>query len=419
MDLIRANDLDLARLIQPGDVVVLGQGSGEPLTLSEMLVEQRSRLGGIQLFLGASFSRVFQPEHCDFIRYSGLGGVGASRRLIQNGGFEIYPVHMSQLPGHFAEKRIRCDVVLLQAGIADDGRWTFGVTSDYMSAAIANARTVIAEVNSQVPRTRSRTELDGASIDIAIQSDRPLLAVPAAAIGPTEERIARHVSEFIPDRAVLQIGIGAIPEAIMSQLRDRKDLGIHSGMIGDSVAELVEAGVITNAFKPIDAGSTVTGTLIGTEKLFRFADGNTDLLVERTEYTHNPQVLTKFHNFISINSALEVDLTGQINSESVNGQYMGAVGGALDYVRAAVASPGGHSIIALQSMTGNRSKIVSQLSGPATTPRSDADIIVTEWGAAQLRGLSLRQRTIAMLGIAHPEHRERLEREARGQGLLD
>src|SRR3546814_296721 len=276
-----------------------------------------------------------------------------------------------------------------------------------MSAAIANARLVIAEVNHQAPRTTSRTRLDRAKIDVAIETDRPLLAVPPAPVGPTEELIARHVGAFIPDRAVLQVGIGAIPEAIMSQLRDRQDLGVHSGMIGDSVAELMREGIITNAHKSIDAGFTVTGTLIGSEKLFRFADNNPHLLLEPTEYTHNPQVLANLRNFISINSALEVDLTGQINSESIDGLYMGAVGGALDYVRAAVASPGGRSIIALQSKAGNRSKIVSQLSGPVTTPRSDADVIVTEWGAAELRGRSLHQRALAVIGIAEPEDRDR------------
>ena len=251
-------------------------------------------------------------------------------------------------------------------------------------------------------------------ITVAVETDRPPLELPAAPFGALEQRIAHHLGDLIGDRATLQMGIGSVPEAIMSMLADRRELGIHSGMVGDSAMTLMQSGAVTNAHKGMDAGVTVSGVLFGTRKLYDYAARNPCIRLHPTSYTHHIGVLGRLKNFVSINSALEVDLTGQINAEAIGGDHIGAVGGQVDYIRAAALSEGGVSIVALPaSGKGGDSKIVSRLSGPVTTARSDVDVVATEHGVAHLRGRSLRQRVRALVQIAAPEHRERLLAEAR------
>jgi acyl-CoA hydrolase len=210
------------------------------------------------------------------------------------------------------------------------------------------------------------------------------------------------------------VGIGAVPDAILRLLKDRHDLGVHSGMIGDGLVDLVEAGVVTNALKPIDAGISITGALIGTKRLFRFADDNRQIGMRSAAYTHNPAVLSRLTKLVTINSALEVDLTGQVNAEQSAGKYLGGTGGQVDYVRAGSRSPGGRSIIALPATAkdGAISRITTSLSGPVTTARSDVDVIVTEFGAAELKGQSLAERARRLVAIAHPDFQEQLNEAA-------
>jgi len=254
----------------------------------------------------------------------------------------------------------------------------------------------------------------GSDISALIETDRTPVEVPRAPWGEVEDRIALNVQHLIPDRSTLQVGIGAVPEAIVASLRDRKDLGVHSGMIGDSIVDLFESGALTNAHKEIDTGLTVTGSLIGTARLYRFADHNKSLLLTPSSYTHATSTVAQLKRFVSLNSALEVDLTGQVNAEAVGKEYIGAVGGQVDYVRASAYSEHGTSIIALPA-TGKKgdSRIVAKLSGPVTTSRSDVDVVVTEYGAVRLRGLSLIRRVRGLISIAAPEHREELLRCAR------
>jgi acetyl-CoA hydrolase len=242
---------------------------------------------------------------------------------------------------------------------------------------------------------------------------------PAAACG-VEDTIAAHVAELIPDGATIQLGIGALPSAIASRLRGHRDLGIHTGVSTDAVAELIEAGVVTGARKSLDAGLVVTGFLMGTRRLIARAAADASIQVRDTRYTHDPAVLAAQHKFVAINSAIEVDLTGAVNCETAAGRYVGAVGGATDFLRGAARSQGGVPVIALPSTApastaqaptaGTASRIVAALSGPASQARADAGVIVTEYGVADLRGLTLSQRRDRMLAIAHPGHAEALER---------
>jgi acyl-CoA hydrolase len=210
------------------------------------------------------------------------------------------------------------------------------------------------------------------------------------------------------------MGVGSIPDAILQSLGDRRDLGVHSGMVTDALVDLVETGVVTNARKPIDPGVSITGILVGTERLYRFAHMNHALGIRDALYTHGDAALIQLPNLVSINSAMEVDLTGQVGAEHTASEYIGGIGGQSDYIRAGQRAPQGHAILALPATARGQSRIVARLSGSVTTPRSDVDVVVTEYGAAELRAQSLRERARRLIAIAHPDHREALEREAHG-----
>jgi len=411
---IEEADLDLPGLVGVGRHIVVGQACGEPLTLLETLMAQRAGLSGSTVFIGASFSGIVQPDHADHLRFISFGALGTNRRLARAGLLGIIPCHVGQLGRYFSDGVIGCDVLLVQLSPADTrGIHSFGATADYIRAAADRAAMVIAEINDQAPRTYGAPGLSEADIDIAVYTSRKLPAVPPAPAAATDEAIARYASAYIGDNAVLQMGIGATPDAILRQLGDRRDLGIHSGMISDAVADLIECGAVTNAGKPIDAGVSVTGALIGTERLYGFADNNRAIALHGAGYTHGEATLSRLDTLVTINSAIEVDLTGQINAEQIGEDYVGGIGGQADYVRAGQRARNGHAIIALPSSAGGGvSRIVPRLGASVTTCRADADVIVTEFGAAELRGCTLGRRAQRLIAIAHPDHREALERAA-------
>lgn len=411
---VALESLDLAQYIRPNDGIVFGQGTGEPLSLTAKLVEQRARFSGARVFVPTAFSKTFALDHADHLRFSGTGGIGAMRKLASAGALDAIPCHISAVESFLRDGIIGCDVVMLLVSPPNaKGEYSFGLVNDYMRAAISRARVVIAEISNQVPWTYCDETLRSEEITIAVRSDAAPLELPTASFSERERRIAEHLQPFIPDRATMQVGIGAVPEAIIASLADRRDLGIHSGMIGDSVVDLIESGVVTNAYKGIDSGVTITGVLFGTQRLYNFAHENRAVRLCPTRYTHHLSTLSKVKNLVSLNSALEVDLTGQVNAEAIGSDHIGAVGGQVDFVRGAVQS-GGVSIIALPSTGKNgESKLVLNLSGPVTTARSDVDLIATEHGVAQLKGRGIRERIKAMVSIAAPEHREALLHEAR------
>jgi len=325
------------------------------------------------------------------------------------------PCHFGQIPFLLQTGVIACDVAFVQVSPADSqGRHSFGAVNDYMQAMIDKARVVIAEINDQVPFTYCDRYLPTERIAACIETSRPLVEIKPAAISPEESAIARTAAGYIRDGAILQVGIGGVPEAITQMLGDRRNLGVHSGMIGDGVVDLMRAGVITNATKPFDVGLTITGSLMGSRRLFEFANANREILLRASSYTHDDGVLRRIPNMITINSALEVDLTGQVNSEQTGGSYVGGTGGQVDYVRAGSRSPGGHSLIALPATAGGGrfTRIVAALTGPVSTARSEVDVIITEFGAAELKGRSIAERAKRLAAIAHPDFREALEREA-------
>ena len=407
-------NLDLAQFLKPGDHVVFGQACGEPVTLVEALIAQGARIGGLKAFIATSFSGLFTPDSAASFRLSSMGAIGALRAMTKAQALDVIPVHVSQVAPLIAAGVMPCDVAMIQVSPADaDGNHSCGLISDYVRAAVDKARVVIAEVNEQVPYTRGEL-IPGSAIDVAVHVSRAPVEVAAARIGETDEAIARHCAAFIGDGSVIQTGVGAVPDAILRQLHDRKDLGVHSGMLGDGLVDLAEAGVLTNARKEIDRGISINGALIGTRRLYDWAANNPAIRMTPTSYTHDAGVLGQLSRLVTINSALEVDLTGQVNAEQSGAAYLGGTGGQVDFVRAGARSPGGASLMVLAATAkgGTLSKIVPTLSGPVTTARSEVDVVVTEYGAAQLKGQTLAERTRRLIAIAHPDFREDLDRAA-------
>lgn len=406
----------LQALVQPGDTLWWGQTTAEPQTLTRTLVENRHQLaqgGRLQVFVGLGLSDTLQPEQADVLDFIGYAASGPHRALAKAGVLDIIPTHYSQLPPLIAQRRIPADVVFLQVSPPDaQGRYSLGQVREYLPAALEQARVIVGEVHPDVPWTHGGPYLQASDVDLLVDSDTALPDMARAAPGAAEKAIAAHIAGVIEDGSCLQLGVGNLPEAVVAALRQHKDLGLHSGATGDGIAGLAEAGVLTNARKTIDTGVGIAGVLMGGQHLRQWAHQNAALEMRDSSYTHNTEVLARIDKFVAINSAIEVDVTGQINAEVAGGVYMGAVGGAMDFLRGAARSKGGLPILALPSTAKANSRIVAQLSGPVSTPRADAGLIVTEYGIADLRGLPLSKRVRRMIDIAAPEHREQLAQQA-------
>jgi acyl-CoA hydrolase len=395
--------------LAPGMRVLLPPGCGEPRTLVEEILRQASRLrpltlmGGLLLgdypFCAAQFAGTF--------RWVTFHLMPALRDAVERGQVEFIPARYFDTLAIFGPGGPwAADAVLVQtAPPGAGGRLSLGVSTSYPLPLARGAPLVIAEVNHQMPRTHGDSTLEPDQVTVRVETDRALRAYPAPPTGETEGRIASHVAELIPDGATVQIGIGSVPEAIASVLGDRHDLGLHSLLV-DAMLPLLERGVVTR---------TRIGEIMGTEPLFRLAHDNPLVHMEPSSMVHDPRVVARLARFVSINSAIEVDLTGQVNAESVGDRQVAGIGGQFDFVEGACWAPGGRSVIALPSTGrgGQVSRIVVRLPAGAkvTTPRHLTDCIVTEFGRAELRGKSVEQRARALIGLAHPRFRADLERE--------
>jgi acyl-CoA hydrolase len=409
--------IDLAPFVRAGDNILIGQGTGEPRALVEALIAQRHQLGGVTVFLGSSYTGLFQPEHGDAITFTSYGAIGTVSTLAQAGVLHVIPAHFGSIAQLIDSGRLLVDVAMVQVSpAAADGTHSLGLVADYTRRAIAKARVTLAEVNPRVPFTSGDTIVTASDLAAVVTDDRPLIEVPRRTPTATDVAIANHIATLIPDGATLQLGVGSTPDAVLASLRGATDLGFHSGLISEAVVDLIEAGVITNARKEIDSGVTVGGLLFGGDRLFRWGHNNAALSMRDVAYTHDAAVLSSFKSFFGINSAIEVDLTGQINGEVAGGRYIGAVGGAGAFARAGIMCSAGRSIVALgaTAASGAISRIVPLLDDRVvSTARADADIIVTEHGIADLRGQTLQERARRMIAIADPRHRDDLARAGR------
>jgi len=406
---------EFARLIREGDTVGWAEATAEPVLLTRLLDQQAERCPAFRIFFALTFADDFRADHPN-VTVTALGGASAGRRFFAEGAGNVIPANISDVSELIATRRVPINIVLLQViGPDAAGNYNAGVGIEFLHEMIAGARLVVAQVNPLLPWTEGDTLIEAGIIDILVPAAHPVLEVPARTIGPVEQAVAEHVARLVPDRATIELGIGQIPEAVTRALGHKRGLGVHSGAIGDGVAELIEAGVVDNRHKEIDEGVTVATMLMGTRRLYDFADRNPRIGIRSPRYTHDALVLGNFRRFIAINGALEVDLTGQVNAETSGGRHVGIVGGQMDFVRAANRAPEGRSIIALPSTSRDRtqSRIAGRLvDGVVTTPRAEADCIVTEHGIAELRGRTLAERARALIGIADPAFRAELERAA-------
>lgn len=404
--IVHEDSLALERWIASGDGVVFGQACAEPTVLVGALLAQASEIGPLQAFVGLTWGdRILRhaPRSLRIVSYGALGTLGRVPDLT------VVPCHFSALPALFAAHTLPGDVALVQVAPPDRrGRCSLGVGVDYIADAVRYARVVIAEVNDHCPTTAGAW-IAWERIDAAVMTSRPLLEAPVGQPGERELRIAEHVAALVRDGDTIQIGVGALPEAIMRKLQGRAELGVHSGMITDGVLDLIEAGVVTNRRKASDHGLTVTGAALGSRRLFDALADREDVCFRPVSYTHQPATLARVGRLCAINSAVEIDVQGQVNAEAAGRRRLGAVGGQVDFLRAAAAC-GGTAIVALPA-----ERIVRRLSGPVSTSRSDVDWVVTEHGARSLRGLTDAQRAEALIELAGAERADQLTQGAHDQ----
>ena len=334
------------------------------------------------MFVGSSYSGLVRVEHADHLRLSSYCGTGTNRALADGGVLDILPAPYSQLGALLRSRRLACDVVLVQVSPPNArGEYSLGLGVEYLAPAIEVARAVIAEVNDQVPWTHTEPRLRREDFDLIVETSRPPVELATGTPSETEQRIAQQAAALVPEGATVECGIGTLPNAVLAALAGRR-LSYHSGVIADNVRQL-------------NLERCVGGALMGTRALFDWARENAVVRLTSSDATHGAASLARIEGFVAINSAVEVDFTGQVNGEVARGSYVGAAGGALDFVRAANQSPGGLSIIALPA-----ARVVQRLSGPVSVPRSEAGVFVTERGVADLRGCTLAERERRMRAIS-------------------
>lgn len=405
--------INFSGLIRESDLVVCGQATAEPITLTKALMAQAPDLPPFRMMVGPVFSDTFSPSCAPSVSLQSYGVIGNARRLAKAGRLDVIPSNYSAFCADFASRRHRADVVLVQLA-ESQRRLSASFSNDYVIDAARGARLVIAEINPDAPFTFGAEWPDDVPIHVRVAAHRPPAEWTSPQPDDISRRIAAHAAELVFDGSTLQFGVGRIPDAILASLSHARNLGIHSGLINDAVVDLIERGAVTNAEKGIDRGISVTNQVIGTKRLYRFVHENKAVSVRPTSYTHGPGVLARINRLVAINSALQVGLDGSVNSETLNGITIGAIGGQLDFVRGANVSPGGRAIIALPATASDGSSRIVVNVETVTTPRADVDAIVTEWGIAELRGCGLAERARRMIAVAAPAHRDGLSAQLRG-----
>jgi 4-hydroxybutyrate CoA-transferase len=402
-------------VIKSGSRVVIGHACGEPQVLVESMVNRADCLTDVEIVHMVSMgkARYCEPEFQKAFRHNSFFAGNTTRKAIKSGQADYTPCFLHQIPRLFKENILPVDVALVQVSKPDNhGYCSFGISVDYTKPAAAAAKIIIAEMNQKMPRTYGDTFIHVTEIDYLVETDYPLIELPPPHISKVEEKIGQNVAEIIENGSTLQMGIGAIPDAVLAFLKDKCDLGIHTEMFSDGVLDLIAAGVINNQKKTFHHGKIVASFLMGTPRLYEFVHENPMVEMYPADYTNNPCIIAKNNKMVAINSALQVDLTGQVCADTIGHMQYSGVGGQVDYVRGAMLSPGGKSIIALPSTAkgGSISRIVCQLDQGAavTTSRNDVHFIVTEHGVADLRGKTIKQRAQELIRIAHPDFQAQL-----------
>jgi len=404
--------------IKSGDRVVVGHAAGTAELLLKTMVNQRERYRNVEIAhqIAMGHSLYCLPENQPYFLHNSLFAGAGSRQAINDGRAVFTAVHNSDLPRLFLDRILPVDVALCMLSVPDrQGYCSFGVSVDYTKPAAESARLVIAEVTPNMPRTLGDSFIHVSEIDYIVECDTAPLILKPPVITAIDEAIGGYCAELIKDGDCLQLGIGAVPDAVLRFLTCKKDLGIHTEMFSDGVVDLVESGVVNCTKKNYHRRKMIASFFMGTEKLYKFIDDNAFVEAYSFDYTNSPEVISRNDNMVSINSALQIDFTGQVASDTIGYKQYSGTGGQADFVRGATHSKGGRSILAFPSRAqgGKTSRIVPHLDEGAvvTTTRADVHIVVTEYGIADLRGKSFPDRAKALISIAHPDFREELWKE--------
>jgi 4-hydroxybutyrate CoA-transferase len=403
--------------VKSGDRIVFAHACGEPRVLPGELVKRAEDLRNVEIvhMVAMGESLYCHPQYAESFRHVSLFAGATSREALWENRADYIPCHNSQIPSLLGTV-LPVDVAMVSISPPDpSGFCSLGISVDYTRKAVECARVVIGELNRTMPRTHGDSFVHVSQFDSLVEVELPVHELRRRKMTEVEERIGRHVAGLVEDECCLQLGIGGIPDAVLANLTGFKDLGIHSEMVSDGVQFLVEKGVITGNKKNLHKGKIIVTFLMGSREFYEWVNDNPMVEMHRLEYTNNPSVIAQNKKMISINSALEVDLQGQVSADTLGPQQFSGVGGQVDFVRGARMSEGGKAIIALPSTAKNNfSRVVPALKEGAavTTSRNDVDYVATEFGIASLAGKTVRQRMKALIEIAHPQFRGELERKA-------
>ena len=413
---------DVLAHVPPDADIIVPLANGEPPTLLDTLEAHHDGLQGVRVHQmhAAEERRYMWGDYGDHLRHVSYFLSAATRPAFWAGGCDLVPNHFSEVP-LLLRRNTKCSLVIARAAPVDrHGFFSLGTNADYTAALIGRAPFFL-EVDAHMPRTFGENQLHSSQVAGWCEADRPLVMAEPVVPSALDERIAGFVAERVGDGATIQIGIGAIPNAVLAALSGHRHLGVHTELLSDGLVDLVEAGAVTGTRKHQRRHKTVATFALGTAKLYNWIDGNGSVEMLPVDWVNNPLIIAREPNFVSINATTEVDLFGQCASETVAGRYWSSSGGQADFARGAMYSEGGKAFVVLRSTTrSGSSRIRCHLSEGSivTTLKNTVDHVVTEWGVAELRGCTLAERARLLIGVAHPDHREELTREARSLGLL-
>jgi acyl-CoA hydrolase len=411
---------EAVKVIKSNDRIFLSGNAATPLLLTNALAQRAPELSNVEVNHVLLFGDdpLSKPGMAHHFRHNSLFVGPGDRQSIADGISDYVPVHLSQIPSLFCDEYIPLDVALIHISPPDaHGFMSFGVECAASKAAAENAKIIIAQVNECMPRTLGDVFIHVSRVNKIVECSIPILELRPTTASDVETKIADYITQVIEDGATLQLGIGGIPDAVLARIEGKQHLGIHTEMISDGVVEAIEKGIITSQKKTLHPGKVVATFVMGTKRLYDYVHNNPLFELHPCDYTNNPFIIAQNDKMVAINSCIEVDITGQVCSDSIGAKIYSGFGGQVDFIRGAAHSKGGKPIIALPSTTknGTLSRIVPQLKPGAgvVTSRADVHYVVTEYGVASLHGKNLHQRAEALIAIAHPTFRSELEKSLR------
>ena len=411
---------EAVKVIKSGDSVYVHSNAAAPHTLTDAMVRRSPELSKVKILQLMTLGKAdyAKQEYSDSFELHALFIGSNVREAVNKGRADYIPVFLSEIPRLFESGAIPIDICLIQVSPPDShGYCSYGVSVDCTIAARKKSRIVIAEVNKQMPRTLGRSFVHVSRLNYIVETDRPLPTLEADIPDEVEKEIGKNVASLVANRATLQLGIGAIPNAVLKYLTEKRDLGIHSEMLSDGILDLIEEGVITNDAKTILPGKVAVSFVMGTKRLYDFVDNNPLIEFQTSDFINDPFIISQNEGMTAINSALQVDVTGQVAADSLGSYFYSGFGGQVDFIRGASRAKNGRAIIAMPSTAkgGSISRISAALlpASGVVTSRADVHYVVTEYGIAQLYGLTIKERIKALIAIAHPDFRESLIKDCR------